>query len=105
MAALETAAHPQHTEANPETSIAKGHHHRLPPPRRLSRDDGQRNEHGQHHEGDQQVSPQRRMANPTRHMALEPQPDERLDELVDAFPPGEVSEAPLSGVLLRSASV
>ena len=59
-------------------------HHPLPPPRRLKRDDGQRDEHGQHDEGDQQIGPERGVADPTRHMALEPQPDERLDKLVGA---------------------
>jgi hypothetical protein len=49
---------------------------------RLRRHDGQGDEYGQHDEGDQQVSPQRDMADPTRHMALEPQPYKRLDELV-----------------------
>ena len=52
------------------TDRREGHHHPLPPLRRLERDDGQGNEHGQHDEGDQQVSPERDVADPARHMAL-----------------------------------
>jgi len=62
----------------------EGRHQLLAPPGRLQRDDGQGDEHGQHDEGDQQVSPQRDIADPARHMTLEPQPDEGLDELVGA---------------------
>ena len=57
-------------------------HHLLSPPRRLKRDDGEGDEYGQHDKGDQQVSPQRDVADAARHMALEPQPHQRLDELV-----------------------
>ena len=59
----------------------EGRHHLLASPGRLNRDAGQGDEYGQHDEGHQQVGPQRDMADPARHMALEPQPDERLDEL------------------------
>ena len=48
------------------------------------RDDGEGNEHGQRDERDQQVGPERGMADPARHISLEPQPDERFDELVSA---------------------
>jgi hypothetical protein len=60
----------------------EGRHDLLSPPGRLRRDDGQGNEHGQHDERDQEVSPQRDMADPTRYMTLEPQPYKCLDELV-----------------------
>jgi hypothetical protein len=50
----------------------EGRHQLLAPSRRFERDDGHGDEYGQHDEGDQQVSPQRDMADPTRHMALEP---------------------------------
>src|SRR6266851_1054976 len=64
-------------------------HHPFPPLRRLERDDGQRDEHRQHNKRDQQVRPERDVADLTRHMALEPQPDERLDELVGAEQQGD----------------
>jgi AcrR family transcriptional regulator len=62
----------------------EGRHQLLAPSGRLERDDGQGDEYRQHDEGDQQVGPERDLADPARHMTLKPQPDEGLDELVGA---------------------
>jgi hypothetical protein len=67
----------------------KRHHHPLASPGRLEHDHSDGDEHGQQHKGDQQVGPKRGMTYAARHVALEPPPDEGLDQLVDAEHQGD----------------